>query len=928
LAGPPTVPASTRFSSPRHRSKPDRLIGQLAAVVYGLVLAGYLLGLFLPADLALRDSRFGFQSRGVSGDVVFVDIDSASLNKVGVWPWPRQTHAELLDRLVDLGAGDIVFDIDFSQASTETGDAAFEAALRRAGGYAHLAAFQQQRDGAGVAGFNLPLPRFRALADPVAVNVGLDDGGVVRHYPFALSIGGMAVGSVASLLSGVHSPVGTGFDIDFSINPAAIARVSAADLLAGKVPRDRIADKQVIIGASAVELRDLFVVPRFGILPGALLQAVAAETLKQGRALEPVSRLPVALIVVLLGLLAVFGIRRLAPPLAIAVALLVSAITEAAALVLHLRFALLADTAAVHVAALSLIVAVLVWELVTRGLQRAQATRERDGVRLVLDQVITDNFDGVVVATADRRVISASVPAVAMLGESLVGRPIDTLPQAFAALLSDCLSSGGGAGELAFTHRSGARLIEYVLTRSEVPLAEGPSAVACLTFRDVTERRAAEERLRFMVGHDSITGAMRRTRLTDLINAAFAENRDVGVIVLDLRRFRFINDALGHGQGDLLLRQVASRLQGMGPDAVARLGGDTFAMLVPALPPEQLLGYCAGVTQGLAAPYELAGDHQAIIAASAGATTSTASGRDAEMLLSHADMALSAAKQSTGSSVRLFSPEMDDRLRDSRDMDAALRRALAEQQFTLEYQPQTLLANGEMVGVEALIRWTHPTLGTVSPATFVPAAEETGIVVGLGRWALEQACREAAQWPGEIHVAVNVSPVQFELSDVVADVRAALDKSGLPPDRLEIEITEGIFVRDFEAVVRRLGELRGLGIGIALDDFGTGYSSLSYLSQLPIDKIKIDQSFVKKLPADREAAAIIQAVVTLSQMLGKRVIAEGVETAQQAAALARMGCTLAQGYHFGRPMSSAGVAGLVAGQSLASDTARLFALVE
>jgi EAL domain-containing protein (putative c-di-GMP-specific phosphodiesterase class I) len=250
---------------------------------------------------------------------------------------------------------------------------------------------------------------------------------------------------------------------------------------------------------------------------------------------------------------------------------------------------------------------------------------------------------------------------------------------------------------------------------------------------------------------------------------------------------------------------------------------------------------------------------------------------------------------------------MAGRLKASRALDAALRQAVVKQEFTLLYQPQADLGSGRIVGAEALARWTHPTLGTIPPVTFIAAAEETGLIVDIGRWVLETACREAAGWPDEVRIAVNVSPVQFELSDVAADVAAALEHSGLAPERLDIEITEGVFVRNAVTVTHKLDAVRALGVGIALDDFGTGYSSLGYLGQLPIDKLKIDQSFVRRLPGDAEAVAIIKAVMALSTALGKSVVAEGIETMEQAAILRGFGCSVMQGYQFGRPMPATAI---------------------
>ena len=316
---------------------------------------------------------------------------------------------------------------------------------------------------------------------------------------------------------------------------------------------------------------------------------------------------------------------------------------------------------------------------------------------------------------------------------------------------------------------------------------------------------------------------------------------------------------------------------------------------------------CRRLIERLVLPYVL-GEHRAIIGACIGFTHTDRSGYDPEVLLSHADMALSAAKASPGNNFTRFTQDMDDRLKEKQDMEIALRQAIERDQFTITYQPQMTLEGGELVGVEALVRWEHPILGIVAPDKFIPAAEQTGQIIELGGWVLETACREVASWPFETRLAVNVSPIQFELVDVVSEVRAALRGSGLPAHRLDIEITEGIFISNAGFVTEALQRLRDLGVGIALDDFGTGYSSLSYLGRLPVDKIKIDRSFVRSLPGNAEAGAIIRAVMTLSETLNKVVIAEGIENADQAWMLRMMGCRIGQGYHFGRPRSGAAMA--------------------
>ncbi|HEX4296512.1 MAG TPA: EAL domain-containing protein [Devosia sp.] len=746
-------------------------------------------GWFAPLDNALREARFHLTTRGTSGSAVFVDIDAQSLATVGVWPWPRHLYAQMLDKLMQLGAADVVFDVDFSAASSETEDAAFERSLADAGGYAFLAAFQQQREAGGSQPFNLPLARFLKNAAPVAVNVSLDGGGVVRDTPLAVSIGGRPIASAAATLAQVKGAPGQSVGIDFSIDPGSIVRVSAADLLAGKVDPALLANRQVVIGASAVELRDFFVVPRYGIVPGAVLQILAAETLKQGRGLVSLGPWPALMALLLIAGAGLAGRRRVPVAVTIGAATALAVAIEIAASLLQVEWALLLDSAAIDAGLGVLALQALVGELKRRG-------------------------------------------------------------------------------EL---------------------------------------KRVAEERLRYLAEHDPLTGALSRTSVVEYIAAELAARHELAVVAIDLRRFRAINDTLGHSRGDELLKQVVQRLSTMGPDVVARLGADSFVVVAPATTPDRLLGYCEAITEWLAFPYELDADHQATIAASAGATLSVVSGHDPEMLLSHADMALSAAKQRTGHGAALFATEMAGRLKASRALDAALRQAVVKQEFTLLYQPQADLGSGRIVGAEALARWTHPTLGTIPPVTFIAAAEETGLIVDIGRWVLETACREAAGWPDEVRIAVNVSPVQFELSDVAADVAAALEHSGLAPERLDIEITEGVFVRNAVTVTHKLDAVRALGVGIALDDFGTGYSSLGYLGQLPIDKLKIDQSFVRRLPGDAEAVAIIKAVMALSTALGKSVVAEGIETMEQAAILRGFGCSVMQGYQFGRPMPATAI---------------------
>jgi len=542
-----------------------------------------------------------------------------------------------------------------------------------------------------------------------------------------------------------------------------------------------------------------------------------------------------------------------------------------------------------------------------RGLS---ATRSKDP----LAQVVADNFAGMMVVGGDGIVVAASRIASQLLNqerplEGLAARAV--LPMDMRRAVDETLAGRAPQTELALAvikhgNDGDDRLVvQYAVTMS---VTEDGQRYACLNFWDVTERRRAEERLSFLATHDPLTGALSRTGLNHAINERFETERGRGegltVLAIDLARFKPVNDALGHANGDALLKQVVSRLRATGANYVSRLGGHGFAVAHPGLTPDEAEQYADLIQDRLVAPYQL-GPHRAIIGVDIGISQSSVSGFDPEQLLSHADMALSIARQASGKGHASFSPEMDESLRARQALETAMQQAMERGEISLMFQPQARLEDGATIGVEALMRWMHPELGAVSPERFIPVAEETGKIVELGRWILEAACREVATWPGDVRVSVNVSPIQFELVDVVQEIKEALARSGLPAHRLDIEITEGIFMSNAHAVIDALQRLRALGVGIALDDFGTGYSSLSYIGRLPIDKIKIDQSFVKRLPGDQQAGVIIRAVMMLSEALDKVVIAEGIETADQAWMLKMMGCKIGQGYHFGRPKTAA-----------------------
>jgi len=456
-----------------------------------------------------------------------------------------------------------------------------------------------------------------------------------------------------------------------------------------------------------------------------------------------------------------------------------------------------------------------------------------------------------------------------------------------------------------------------IISVANKPIADGGWLAI---HEDITERQQADEQIAHMARHDALTDLPNRIMLRERLQHELKRVKRgecVAILCLDLDQFKSVNDTLGHPIGDELLKLVADRLRGCTrePDTIARLGGDEFAIIMTQMSePSDAAILARRIRESIIRPYQVDG-HQIITDISIGVSIAPIDGMESDILLKNADMALYGAKADGRGTYRFFEPDMNTRMKVRRELEMDLRKALHNKEFELYYQPLVTLQTNEISAFEALLRWHHPTRGMISPAEFIPIAEETGLIIPIGEWVLKKACLETVNWPDHVKVAVNLSPSQLHNRNLVKVVTEALKESGMSAHRLQLEITESVLMQNTFATLATLHELRKLGVQIAMDDFGTGYSSLSYLRSFPFDKIKIDRSFIQDLSNGAEPLAIVHAVAGLANCLNMISTAEGVETQQQLETLQALGCTEMQGYLFSQARPAKDVLGFFSQQA-------------
>ncbi|WFU19463.1 EAL domain-containing protein [Bradyrhizobium sp. CB3481] len=878
-------------------------------IALAIVTAG---GWHGPLRNALADFRFAWQSRQASGNVVVVAIDAPSIDKVGVWPWPRELHSELLRQLQKADAQDIALDVDFSTPSDAASDRNFAEALESAGGSIVLPSFQQPGADRKNLHVNRPLPQFAEHSWPALVNVEVGPDGLVRRYPFGEKIDGKFVPSMAAVLAGQYTEKRAPILIDFSIRTTAIPKLAYADVLRGdEATLRKLTGKKVVVGGTALELGDRFSVPNGVILSGPVLQALAAESLLQNRALQWTSGAVTAAGLALLALVMLATWRRLSAGKRVALLLAMAVAVEAAAFLLQAIFPIIPDTALFHIAVVIYIAAVALDEIDIRNLLGRVAESRFQRVAMSLG-------DGLICTDSRYMITEWNPGATAIFGyqpDEMIGRPFDEIcardeTVATAAFsIRDAAALAAGSVIEFNGRRSNGEVFPVEASFSGWQGTDGFQFGAIL--RDISVRKREAERIRYLAEHDTLTGLINRNTLHDQLeakmSAAEAGGRKVALLVIGIDGFQQINDMLGNNCGDLVLRAISKRLTAAIPPTglLARLSGDEFAIAVPMGDIAENLGrFAEQIGDSFDAPL-LAGNRHLRVKVSIGAAVCPGDGRTADELLSNAHLALSRAKATNRGGYVLFEDSIRRELEKRLTLEAELALAADRNEFELFYQPQLHLADGRLVGAEALIRWRHPQRGLVSPGEFMPVVNTSPISERIAEWVLQAACAKAAAWERAGHrlrIGVNLSPSQMESGDLAISVAQVLANTGLSPTSLELEVTEDILLHDEQGALNTFREIQELGVHLVFDDFGTGFASLSYLKKFPLDGLKIDRSFVLGLLTNPDDAAIVSSTIGLSKQLGLSVIAEGIEDRATADFLVRMGCEEGQGYCFGRPM--------------------------
>ncbi len=939
---PVTHPRPTAATTQRFRKE----LGLFWLCLLLIAYASFHSGVIRRWNLLAYDYSVRLLFREPNPQIATIAIDDRSLLALGRWPWPRSIHAKLLERLTKAKVAAVGFSLIFSEADPNNpkGDLNFSKSLGENGKTVLPVLHLRDPSGKDAMTVQPPLPAFAKFAAALAhIDVELDMDGLARGlflraglgYPrwstLSLAMLEASGAPVPDPLPGIRNnnlahPAKKAWVRDHYVlvpftGPAGTFPVySYVDVLKNDDLLAQLRGKYVLIGVTSPGLAGELPTPvssAYQPLTSLEFHANVLDSLLGDLLITPLPQWweVVFTLFLVAVLLIVYSVSQPRWAALVVLGLMMLAVLASA---VQLRFFHCWAGPALPISGVFFGFLAGSWHHLDVILHQLYKEKERAEitVRSIADGVITTDRHG--------RVEFMNPTAESLTGYPLAkvkGQPLEDVfhvkneegqPVPIRALL-------GNSSRSKFSKLDQQMILtncqqqDHVVRVTANSLLHGGSEVQgmVLAFSDVSETNRLIERLAYQAHHDELTGLPNRTLLMDRINHAIAHarrlNEQIAVLFIDLDNFKKINDGLGHSQGDALLMAVADRLKGIirETDSVARIGGDEFVVLYENLNYSGGVAILAGkLLDVLAKPFQI-DDHKIYLSCSIGISLYPKDGHDVETLLKHADTAMYRAKELGRNNFQFFSQTMNERIVEQLGLEKALRHALEHEALELYYQPQVHLATGKIVGVEALVRWEHPEIGRVSPAKFIPLAEETGLIIPLGEWVLRQACRQLKVWQANrkfpISMGINLSPRQFADANLLTMIRHIMDDTEVEPASLKLEITEGVLLHDFEHSIKFLKYFRDLGGAISIDDFGTGYSSLSYLKKIPADQLKIDQSFVSSIVEDPHTKAITQAIVTMAHAIGLDVVAEGVESQKQLEILKVQRCDEVQGFFISHP---------------------------
>jgi len=838
-------------------------------IIFAVSITLQLRGAYDTLNEWILDYRMNNTPITASGDIGILAIDPQSLQDIGIWPWSRAIHGEILDQLALLAS--------FSQFGLD-----------------------------GTIVYSKPYAPFAERSWPALVTVTPDNSGQIRHYPTGADIDGLFVPSAGVQLAGSYANNNQGFIINYGVAPGTIPVFSVSDLLNGQLTNEDIAGRSILIGAAAADLGDHFAVPLHQVLPGVFIHAIAAETLLQNATISSVH--PGWLSPLLFFMLCAlhFAGRRTAWRI-VSVAFLFAVGTETAALMAYQSKFSYLPTAMVHPALIAIALGRLAKHVdLSRLLIKQQKVQMNNSDRLQR-HIFENSSDGFLAINETGDIVFQSDVAQAILDRSEIPDRV----QEKIRIMLERPDSGPVLDHLELDLSQETKQIELYASVSQLESLDSDNRrkqepLALLTLRDVTDLRHKQQQIEFLSRHDNRTATLRRHSFCEVVENQIAGGETIAVAALALRRLTAINTTLGRHVGDEIIVSAAKRLMdpALGLGAVGRLDGTVFCAVIPTEKNGQSIdAVCRDIQDVLTQPYKVGGSNIQIGVNVGYAAAEPDETWVSEDYVSRAQDALANAHASSAYIPSAYNSAEGEKRDRSRRLEHALSQALARGEFHLLYQPQYHLSDRSLIGAEALIRWQSNEFGFVSPEEFIPIAESSGFIAELGQFVLENAIEAALSLPNHVTMSPNVSVFQLLSADFPTRVKDLLAKHGLAPERICLELTESEFLSPDSEAVQRMRDLQSYGVTWALDDFGTGYSSLSYLKELPFDKIKLDRAFLKDIFDDISAQSTLRSVVQLVHGYGKSLLCEGAETEREIELLAAFGCDSVQGYYFGRPES-------------------------